>query len=614
MPTRSSSQPEPPTSGLFQETRPVRRLGWISGASGILAASLAIAFAAVFPFRTALEGGFIWDDHIYIVGVEDFRGLAPANLKWMFTNTLGHYIPLTWISFGIDYSLWEMNPRGYHLTNLVLHATNALLFFGLLLALLPRWQRTSEASRPGDPLPTNRAMLGGAFVGALFFALHPQRVESVAWITERRDLLSTLFALLSTMAYLRRDSDRARGGSGRRWYWLSWALFVCSLGSKVITVALPAVFLLLDLVLLQRRRFGRLMLEKLPYFVVGASFAVLALISQSHSGAIQDDYSLVDRLLQPGFRFLFHLWKMVVPIDLLPVYTRAQASSGLGAAIASLAVASISVFLFVRRKKLPAPALAWFSYALLISPMVGVVQYGWHFAADRNTYFACLPFAALLAGICQRLARSPRAAIAMAVALCVLFGWYAQTSGRLTRIWEDSYSFWGYVIKVDPDCPVAYRNRGLWRERDGDPQGAMQDYDDAIRLRPDYARAYFSRGNLRGMGGDIGGAVKDYSTAIQIDPDYASPYVNRSIAFQNSGRLPRALEDLNRALDLNPRSVDGLFNRSLVHQRMGNLEAAKGDLTLCLELAPADWAGRPAGENRLQQLQKRLRRNKRRDD
>src|SRR5204863_4105438 len=206
-------------------------------------APVLVALFTLAAFLPALQNQFVaWDDDINFLDNSHYRGLAWTHLRWMWTTFhSGHYIPLTWMTLGMDYLLWGMNPLGYHLTNLLLHATNGVVFYFLVLRILTL----------GLPSPSEQghALAGSAGFAALVFAIHPLRVESVAWVTERRDVLSGLFCLLTILVYFWACQ---RGTRGRRLYWLSVALFGCALLSKSMTVSLPVVLLILDVYPLRR--------------------------------------------------------------------------------------------------------------------------------------------------------------------------------------------------------------------------------------------------------------------------------------------------------------------------------------------------------------------------
>src|SRR6059036_859315 len=243
-------------------------------------APLLIALITFAAFLPALQNQFVnWDDKDNFLDNPHYRGLGWTHLRWMWTTHLGHYIPLTWMTLGLDYVLWGMNPVGYHLTSLLLHAANAVGFFFVVCRILTL----------ALPAPSERGHALTAGFAALVFAIHPLRVESVAWVTKRRDVLSGLFYLLTILVYLR---DCERGERGRGWYWLSVAVFVCALLSKSMVVNLPVVLLILDVYPLRRlggavgwwsERARRVYVEKIPFVLLAAAASAVALMAQQRA-------------------------------------------------------------------------------------------------------------------------------------------------------------------------------------------------------------------------------------------------------------------------------------------------------------------------------------------
>src|SRR2546426_4295088 len=205
-------------------------------------APLLVVLFTLTAFLPTLQNQFVnWDDHENFLDNPHYRGLGWTHLRWMWTTHLGHYIPLTWMTLGLDYLLWGMNPFGYHLTSLLLHAANAVVFFFVVRRIL-------TLALP-SPAERGHALTVSAGFAALVFAIHPLRVESVAWATERRDVLSGLFYLLTILLYLRASE---RGERGRGWYWGTVGLFACALLSKAVAVSVPVVLLILDVYPLRR--------------------------------------------------------------------------------------------------------------------------------------------------------------------------------------------------------------------------------------------------------------------------------------------------------------------------------------------------------------------------
>src|SRR5881398_3281456 len=278
-----------------------------------------VTFAAFLP---TLQNQFVnWDDDDNFLGNPHYRGLTWTHLRWMWTTHMGHYILLPSMTLGLDYVLWGMNPLGYHLTNLLLHAANAVVFYFVAFRILGL-----GLPDPGDRRQADLVLSAG--FAALVFAIHPLRVESVAWVTERRDVLSGLFYLSAILIYLRTCE---RGERGRGWYWAAVGLFACALLSKSMVVNLPIVLLILDVYPL--RRLGgatgwwseparRVYVEKIPFVLLAAAASAIALMAQlSHDTMVSVvQLSGLGRLAVSAYGLSFYLWKTVAPVNLSPLY------------------------------------------------------------------------------------------------------------------------------------------------------------------------------------------------------------------------------------------------------------------------------------------------------
>src|SRR5207245_5577463 len=350
-----------------------------------------IALITCAAFLPTLQNQFVdlYDNDTFLDNPH-YRGLAWTHLRWMWTTHLGHYIPLTWMTLGLDYLLWGMNPVGYHLTNLLLHAANAVVFFFvvrriLTLALL-------GASERGHALAVS------AGFAALVFAIHPLRVESVAWATERRDVLSGLFYLLTILVYLRASE---RGERGRGWYWGAVALFACALLSKSMVVNLPVVLLILDVYPL--RRLGgslgwwseparRVYVEQIPFVLLAAAGSAIALMAQLsiHSVPSMAQLSVPGRLAVSAYGLSFYVWKTVVPLNLSPLYELSPTVNpwAMPFLLSYGLVLALTAIVLALRRRVPGLQVAWVAYIVVLVPVLGIVQSGPQIAADRYTYLA----------------------------------------------------------------------------------------------------------------------------------------------------------------------------------------------------------------------------------
>jgi len=501
---------------------------------------LLLVLAVLACFLPALGSEFVlWDDDMNFTDNPDYRGLAWTHLRWMFTTVYGgHYQPLSWMTLALDHMLWGMNPTGYHLTNLVLHGANALLVYTLIAALVPRIGR------------------GAALIGALFFAIHPLRVESVAWATERRDVLSGFFYLLTLLTYLRLVAARRAGGAWRAWWASSVGCFALSLLAKAWGVTLPLILLVLDVYPLRRLRRGSgpgpVLAEKVPYAVLALGGAVLANLASSQVPARRTlaQEGVLARAAQSAYGLVFYLWKTVAPVALSPAYLLEQTVRPTEAryVISVVVVLGFAAALVLLRRRWPWAAAASTCYLLVLVTVLGFVQTGPQIVADRYTYLACVPWAVLAAAGLDRLARH-RAAPALAVAALAVLG---ALTFRQTRVWHDSRTLWEHALAVDPDNYIAYQNRGTMRQARGDLVGAFGDYSAALGLNPSYSLAWYSRATERFAWGDDAGAIADYTATVRIKPTYIEAFNNRGLARQRTGDLAGAIADLSEALRLAP--------------------------------------------------------------
>ena len=467
-----------------------------SGWAGWLGGALVVTATAI-TFLPVLQNDFVnWDDINVLLTNPHYRGFGWANLRWMFTTTLmGHYVPLTWLSFAVNFTLGGLHPWGYHLGNLMLHAANAGVFYLVARRLLatgfaggiPDADVAARTNRLREP-----TLCAGAAFAALAFGLHPLRVESVAWATERRDVLCGLFYLLATLAYLRGVDQ---GGPIRtRSFILSIGTFLLSLLAKAAAVPLPVVLLLLDVYPLRRVRsvgWRRLVIEKVPYLLLAGAAGVAALIAQSEAQALADprDHGIATRLAVMSYGLVFYPWKFFWSANLSPFYALPATVDPLSARflVPTIIVILVTALLVAMRRRAPAALAAWVYSALLVLPVSGAAQAGVHLVADRYSYLSGLGFA-LLAGAglvwCLRESRRLQPLLVGAcimVAALVLAGLGA-AAWRQSEIWHDTGSLWRHALSVDPDNARARFYLGYWLYVMDRPEDARVEYERALAL------------------------------------------------------------------------------------------------------------------------------------
>ena len=558
--------PSPPSNGL--------RLGL----------PVLIALLAFLLFTPALGGEFVnFDDQAYFSDNSRYRGIGPTQLAWMFTHFDGHYQPLTWLSHGFDFVLWGMDPRGYHLQNLLLHAATSVLVYLLLLDLLPR-ARALEKRRGTDLLRF------AAAIGALLFAVHPLRVESVAWISERKDVLYLFFALPSLLFYLR--AHPATGARRRGAVAASLACFTLSMLSKAMVMTLPVLLLLLDAYPLRRLARGRdllpLLREKILYFVVLALGMGAELYAESKSDVLDMDgsYTFADSISQPAYRLCFYWWKTFVPTDLQPMYILPAERDPTAPVflLTGAAVVLVTVALVSWAKRAPALLTGWLAFGLLLSPVLGLIHAGYHFAADRNAYAAGIVPAALaatgLALLWQRGRLIPLSAGA-SVLLIALLGFL---SYEQSKIWISSKALWTHTIGVDPDNYIGHYNLGHALSVQGEVDAAIGHYTRAINLKGDEPKFWYNRGLGWNSTGHPGRALLDFDMVIQLDPEHWMALGNRGFLKLGAGDVRGAADDFTRAIEIQPERAGLYERRAEARERLGDETGARADRARSAEL------------------------------
>lgn len=524
----------------------------------------AVAALALLVFRPALDNGFVdWDDYKLLTQNPAYRGLDWPALRWMFTTFyMGHYQPLSWMTFGLDYLLWGMDPFGYHLTNLVLHAANAAIFYFVALRLLS--PAFPAAGRGGDA-----GLWLAAGFAALVFALHPLRVESVAWATERRDVLSGLFFLLTLLCYLKGAAAEA-DGARRRWTAAAVALYALSLLSKAAGMMLPVVLLVLDVYPLKRPGAGRwsgpaarkVWLEKVPFVLLALAFGAVALAAQRETGALLslEQYPVYRRIGQAFFAVAFYLWKTLAPVDLSPIYEipiRLETSDRIFFGASVVVDLALTALLIVQRRRWPALLAAWICYLALLAPVLGFAQSGSQIAADRYTYLACLGWAVVAGGMLLRLwqSRLERAreivvfGAALAAAAVLGLGTLAWIQ---TGVWRSPLTLWRHAVRAWPRAARAQNNLAVALYYRGAVVEAIEHYRTAVRLDPRYKEARNNLGVALVKRGDTAGAVVEYRTALAIDPAYVDARYNLGNALAYREEIEPAIAEFREVLKLDP--------------------------------------------------------------
>jgi Tfp pilus assembly protein PilF len=559
---------------------------------------------ATIPFLPILSNQFVeWDDYENLISNTHYRGLGWSQLKWMFTTFhMGPYQPLSWVSYGLDYLIWGMNPTGYHLTNLIFHAAN-----GVFLYFVARRLIAAALSMAIDQ--EHWQLEAGAFFAALIFAIHPLRVESVAWATERRDVISGFFFIATIYCYLRAVSnarDRSKG-------WLAGALaaYIFSLLGKATAMTLPAILLILDIYPLRRLN-GDLrawwapiqrgvFLEKIPFIIPAVAFAAVALVGQRQSTALKslESYGIDARIAQSFYGTSFYLWKTLVPIWLSPLYEISPRFSAWDLAILAGAASTIiiTIMLYLMRNRWPAGLACWAYYVVTLGPVLGIVSTGPQLVAERYSYLACLSWAVLAGGtLCylfRRLPQKGNAALVMAAAIIVT-GVLGALTWRQSTIWLDTGTLWNHVLKLDPNSSIAHYNLARFLAKQGNQAEAIAHYREALAIRPDDADTHNNLGLSLAIRGETGASLKEFQKAVQIDPHYAKAFFNLGRVYAREGELEKAADGYRQALKLSPDEADIYLGLANVLTRQGKPDEAVANLEQAIKLRP-DFADAHVG-------------------
>lgn len=495
---------------------------------------LVASFAAFWP---ALSGDFSGFDDVYmLIGSDKYRALGAEILAWMFTSTLmGHYQPLTWVSYAIDYQIWGLEPRGFHLTNMVIHALNAVLVFWLAARLVRAATGVSD-----------RWTLLGAGVAALLFGIHPLRAESVAWITERRDVLSTFFLLLTTHAYLSAFAVSEARTASPRWYAASVALLLLSLLSKAWGMSFFVVALVLDVYPLRRLDWrpwrwidgpGRAVLvQKAPYAALGVVFAFVAAWAQSsavNNAASLERWGVPERTVQAFYGLMFYAWKTVWPTSLSPIYELPMRISPWEARFvaAYAVVAGACVLLFFLRKRAPGAWAAAAVYVVLLLPVLGFFQSGIQLVADRYSYLACIGWAVLAGELISRALRraSLRGKLATGVRVVlgsvVVCGLLGVLTWRQSEVWRTTESVFTRPIALGTAGPVARTMYAKQLDAQGRTAEALEQFHLALQQVPDYFIGWYTFANFLRDHQMYAEATEAYRTAAKGLPEPWAAYV-----------------------------------------------------------------------------------------
>ena len=564
---------------------------------------LLVAAATFFVFYPTLKNGFVnWDDTTNLLNNPNFRGLDWSHLKWMFTTfLLGPYQPVSWLTFGLDYQIWGMDPFGYHLSNLILHSANAAVFYLIFVKLIILAAGPAARERETD-------IYISAGFAALFFSIHPLRVESVAWATERRDVLSCFFYLLTILSYIQ---TRYCAG-GKDFFWrktlLPLAVFTLALLSKVMTMSLPLVLIILDIYPLKRLSLSpngwsspenrKIWLEKAPYFILAAVLAGVGYFGQNQAGALSatGKFGFSDCVAQALFSAGFYIWKTLIPHNLMPLYQISGGLINLPVLLGGVSIVAFTSIALALRRNYPAILTAWAYYLITFSPVSGIVNFGPQSAADRYTYIPCLGFAVLAGAAywaCRQLSGKTLKSFCV-LAACLILAVYARLTWQQSKIWRDSETLWTYSLTIDPELDFAHNNLAsdLWSR--GKTEEALLHLRKSLQIHPGNIKAHLGLGIALAKLGKLDEAVKCYREALDIDLNDADIHYNLGLVLDAQGKFEEAAAHYRETVRLKPDLAQAYVRLGIEMGRRGGLEDAVKYFSDALRINP-DYAEAHSG-------------------
>jgi len=513
---------------------------------------------------------------------------------------MGQYQPLSWMTLTLDYLLWGLNPTGYHLTNLALHCANALLLYFLSLRLL-RFSLSNLSGAAGLPI---RVAAGFA---ALFFSLHPLRVESVAWATQRGGILSATFFLGAVLCYLRAVEPVASDAGRRRSMRGAVVLHVLSLLSNPAGIILPLVLVILDVYPLRRLRgdlaqwFGpttrSIWWGKTPFIASALCAGIVAMVAQyqADTAAASNEHGLPVRGAQVLFDLGVYLWKTFLPVRLSPLH---ELPFGLKPwdwmfLLSGVILLFVSVWLFVLRQRWPAVLASWVYYIVILASILGIGQSRFQITADRYTYLSCLSWA-ILAGVGVYLVWRGKddgkigrqnfyfanGLAGFALISLSLLTW------KQTQVWHDSVELWRHILLISPESAFAHNKMGAALSDQGKFEEALVHFRQTLEISPKDQDARHNLGSTLARQGNLQEAVREFQGILQINPQNVGARSDLGTALAAAGELDEAIEQFQRVIRTDPKFIKAYYNLGTILAKKGQFQDAVAYFRQATQLDP----------------------------
>ena len=538
--------------------------------------SLILVVAATFvAFYPSLGNDFVnWDDVVYIMNNDMIRKLSFDNIIKIFSSFfMGNYHPFTLLSFAFDYSVFNLNSGGYHFHNLIIHLVNAVFVYFVTWHLFKK----------------NNLI---AFIVSMLFAIHPMHVESVAWVSERKDLIYTMYFLLSMLAYIFYNK------TGRNKYLLmSLVGFVFSLLSKAQAVTLPVVLLLIDYYF-ERKPSVKLFLEKAPFFALSLIFGIVAILAQKADDSINPvGISLVNSLFYAQYSIWVYLYKLLLPVKLTCLYNYPFTDNGGIPFYIYLSPSILILLAFVLYKTYKNHKAIFFGslfFLVVIFPVLQFLPVGQAIVAERYSYIPYIGLFVVVGVLFVQFRDSLKtsdkkntlnyAGVGAILLLCIL------TFNR-TKVWADSVSLWTDVMNKNPKCLAAYVNRSYMNIQYKNYEKVIADCDKGLAIDSTHYKLYINKGTAFRHLGMYEEAVKEFTTTIRINPQSYDTYLDRGIIYtDNLNQVRKGISDFRFFLKFRPENKNGNYNLAVAYYKQQVYDSSLYYCNKTIELAN-DYAG-----------------------
>ncbi len=543
--------------------------------SKIYFASAGIILAGLLAYYPSLLNGFVtWDDDVYVLNNPLIRDLSFATLKSIFSEFLwGNYHPLTVLSLNLDYQFWKLDPWGYHLTNILFHCANSLLLAWIVYQF-PEPYSSDTVKKQERFIP--------AIIAGLLFGLHPLHVESVTWISERKDVLYTFFLLWAFIFW-----EKSLKSNSSKHHWIALLFFLASSLSKGMALIFPLILIGLDWY-----RNGKIELKdfisKWAFWIISLSLGIVAIMAQQSVGAIREDagYSIIDNLFVALYSLCWYLWKMIVPLNLSAFYPYPKKAAGEALPIlfylAPLILVGISWGVWYLRKKHAEFLFGWIWYLASMIMVVKLVPLSEAMTADRYFY---LSSAGIFIAIGIFFGRNIQASKLFYIPIGISLVWAGITREQ-TKIWKDDLSLFGDMIAQYPELSLAYNNRGKYLFQAGKKDEAIKDFIKSAELDPDNESAQNNVGFILLEKNRIPEALTYFKKAVEIHPEFADGFYNLGNAYARQNDYPKAIMAYQKSINIQAANPGVWNNLGNVFKEYGKIDSATYAYQKSLELDP----------------------------